>query len=113
MLNQLAPVDRVFHALADPTRRVMIERLCRGSATVSELAEPFDMSLSGVVQHLRVLETCGLVRSEKVGRVRTCRVERPALRLVDQWIAERRAGWEDRFDRLGEVLAEQPAQSEE
>lgn len=100
----------MFHALADPTRRVMVERLSRGPASVSELAEPLDMSLSAVVQHLHVLETSGLVRSEKLGRVRTCRIEAPALRMVERWIAERRTNWERRFDRLGEVLAEDPGE---
>jgi DNA-binding transcriptional ArsR family regulator len=96
----------MFQALADPTRRVMVERLSRGPATVSELARPFNMSLPAVVQHLHVLEASGLVRSEKVGRVRTCRIEPMALSTVEQWIAERRSTWERRFDRLGEVLAE-------
>ena len=107
MLNQSAVLDRLFQALADPTRRVMVERLCRGPASVSELARPLAISLPAVLQHLQVLETSGLVRTEKVGRVRTCQVEPAALRLVEQWIAERRTFWEQRFDRLGEVLAEQ------
>src|ERR671926_172617 len=80
MLQQRQPVDRVFHALADPNRRVMVERLSRGPATVSELAQPLPMSLSAVVQHLKVLQVSGLVRSEKVGRVRTCRIEPAAQR---------------------------------
>ena len=108
MLNQIASLDRVFHALADPTRRAMVERLSRGPASVSELARPFAMSLPAVVQHLQVLETSGLVRSEKVGRVRTCRLEPGALRTAEQWIAERRTSWERRLDRLGELLAENP-----
>jgi len=95
----------VFQALADPTRRVMVDRLTRGPASVSELAEPLDMTLSAVVQHLAVLETSGLVRSEKVGRVRTCRVEPAALRTAEQWITERRTTWERRLDRLGAFLA--------
>ena len=86
----------------------MVARLSRGPASVSELAQPLDMSLSAVVQHLRVLEASGLVRSEKAGRVRTCRIEPAALRIVEQWIAERRLSWERRLDRLGELLAEQP-----
>jgi DNA-binding transcriptional ArsR family regulator len=98
------PVDRVFHALADPNRRVIVERLSLGPATVSELAQP--MSLSAVVQHLQVLQGSGLVRSEKVGRVRTCRIEPAALRPVEQWIGARRSSWERRLDRLGEFLAE-------
>jgi DNA-binding transcriptional ArsR family regulator len=89
MLHQRAqrePVDRVFHALADPNRRGIVERLSLGPATVSELAEPLPMSLSAVVQHLEVLQVNGLVSSEKVGRVRTCRIEPAALRPVERWI---------------------------
>jgi DNA-binding transcriptional ArsR family regulator len=110
MLKQSTPLDRVFHALADPSRRGMVERLSQGPATVSELARPLDMSLAAVVQHLQVLETSGLVRSEKVGRVRTCRIEPAALGTAERWIRERRAGWERRLDRLGDYLAEQPDQ---
>ena len=94
----------MFQALADPTRRMMVERLSRGSASVSELAEPFDMSLPAVVQHLKVLESSGLVRTEKVGRVRTCTIDTQALGRVEQWISERRIGWEKRLDRLGDFL---------
>src|SRR5687767_797969 len=107
------PVDRVFHALADPNRRVIVERLSRGPATVSELARPFPMSLSAVVQHLQVLQGSGLVRSEKVGRVRTCRIEPAALRPVEQWIGARRSSWERRLDRLGDYLAEDNDQPKE
>jgi DNA-binding transcriptional ArsR family regulator len=106
MVNQGAPVDRLFHALADPTRLAMVERLSRGPASVSELARPFAISLPAVVQHLQILEASGLVRSEKVGRVRTCHVEPAALRTIERWIAERQATWARRFDRLGEILAE-------
>lgn len=84
----------------------MVERLTRGPASVSELAEPLDMSLSAVVQHVAVLESSGLVQTQKVGRVRTCRIEPRALRRAEQWIAERRAGWERRLDQLGEYLDE-------
>ena len=108
MLNHGAQLDLMFQALADPARRVMVERLSRGPATVTELAQPLDMTLSAVVQHLQLLERSGLVRSEKIGRVRTCRIEPQALRLAEQWIAERRATWERRLDRLGDVLAESP-----
>jgi DNA-binding transcriptional ArsR family regulator len=108
MLNQQVPLDRVFHALADPSRLGMVERLSRGPASVSELARPLDMTLAAVVQHLHVLEASGLVRSEKVGRVRTCRIEPAALRMAERWISERQAGWERRLDRLGEYLAEHP-----
>lgn len=102
----MTPLDLTFQALADPTRRVMVERLARGPASVSELAQPLDMTLSAVVQHLAVLEASGLVRSQKVGRVRTCRLSPGALQGAERWIAERRAVWEHRLDRLGEFLAE-------
>jgi DNA-binding transcriptional ArsR family regulator len=110
MPNQSAPLDRLFQALADPTRRGMVERLSRGPASVGELARPLAMSLPAVMQHLQVLEASGLVRSEKVGRVRTCRIEPAALRTAEQWIAERRTSWERRLDRLGDYLAEHPDQ---
>ena len=109
MLYQRAgrePVDRIFHALADPSRMLIVERLSRGPASVSELAQPLPMSLPAVVQHIQVLQVSGLVSSEKVGRVRTCRIEPAALRPVERWIASRRSGWESRLDRLGEYLAE-------
>jgi len=107
MLNQSPPLDHMFQALADPTRRAVVARLCRGPASVSELAKPLDMTLSAVVQHLAVLEGSGLVRSEKAGRVRTCRIVPKAMSLAERWLAERRAIWEIRLDRLGEFLAEQ------
>jgi DNA-binding transcriptional ArsR family regulator len=113
MLNQSAALDGAFHALADPSRRLMVERLTRGPASVSELARPLKMSLPGVVQHLRVLEASGLVRSEKVGRVRTCRIEPAALSRAEQWISERRAGWERRLDRLGDYLAAEPEDTDQ
>lgn len=105
MLNQSRGLDGVFHALADPGRRAMVERLVRGPASVSELAKPLDMSLPAVVQHLAVLQASGLVRSEKVGRVRTCRIETAVLRTAEEWIASRRGEWERRLDRLGDFLA--------
>ena len=108
MLNQRDPLDLVFQALADPSRRAMVERLCRGPASVSELARPLAMSLPAVVQHLQVLQDSGLVRSEKVGRVRTCQVEPAALRTAEKWIIERRTTWERRLDRLGDYLAGKP-----
>ena len=98
----------MFQALADPTRRAMVERLSRGAASVSELAKPLAMSLPAVVQHLQVLEASGLIRSEKVGRVRTCQIEPKALQLAERWIAERQTTWERRLDRLGEYFAEHP-----
>ena len=106
MLDQADPLDRVFQALADPSRRLMVERLSQGPASVSELARPFSMSLAAVVQHVQVLEACGLVRSEKVGRVRTCQIAPATLRSAERWIAERRSTWERRLDALGDYLAE-------
>jgi DNA-binding transcriptional ArsR family regulator len=108
MLNQGATLDRVFQALADPSRRLMVERLSLGPASVSELARPLPMTLAAVVQHVQVLEASGLVRSQKTGRVRTCSIEPTVLRTAEQWITERRAGWERRLDRLGDYLAESP-----
>ena len=106
--NQLpSPLDQVFHALADPTRRGMVERLVRGPASVSELSRPLEMSLPAVMQHLQVLEACGLVRSEKAGRVRTCRIEPDALRAAEAWVTGQRTAWETRLDRLGDYLAGQ------
>ena len=90
----------------------MLERLSRGPASVSELARPLPMSLPAVVQHLQVLEASGLVRSEKVGRVRTCHIEPTALRAAEHWISERRTSWERRLDRLGDYLAGQPTEEE-
>jgi DNA-binding transcriptional ArsR family regulator len=104
MLNQSPDLDRLFHALADPARRTMLERLSRGPAPVSELARPLPMSLPAAMQHLDVLEAAGLVRSEKVGRVRTCAIAPGALSRAEQWINARRTEWEQRLDRLGEYL---------
>jgi DNA-binding transcriptional ArsR family regulator len=99
-------LDDVFHALADPSRRSIVERLTHGSASVSDLAAPLPISLPAVIQHLRVLEESGLVSSVKVGRVRTCTIEPAALRPAERWIVKRREGWERRLDRLGHYLAE-------
>jgi DNA-binding transcriptional ArsR family regulator len=109
MLNQPGDVDRLLHALADPTRRAIVERLGRGPASVTVLAAPLPMSLPAVVQHLQVLERSGLVASEKVGRVRICRLEPGRLDVLQGWIAERRQTWERRLDRLGDVLIAQAA----
>jgi DNA-binding transcriptional ArsR family regulator len=109
MLKQQPPVDEVFRALGDPTRRSMVEHLVLGPATVSDLARPLEITLSAVVQHLAVLESSGLVSSEKVGRSRTCRIEPIGLQLAADWFAGQRALWERRLDRLGEVLAEDVA----
>ena len=101
-----ATIDLVFQALADSTRRAMVERLSRGHASVTELASPLRMSLPAVVQHLRILEASGLVRTKKTGRVRTCRLEASALLDAENWIAARRALWQRRLDRLADYLAE-------
>lgn len=104
--NVLDPeLDRVFHALADPGRRLMLERLSQGPASVSELAQPLAMSLAAVLQHVQILEASGLVRSRKLGRTRTCSLQAETLRSAEHWISERRALVERRLDRLGEYLA--------
>jgi DNA-binding transcriptional ArsR family regulator len=107
MLNQSAALGKVFHALADPTRRMMVDRLSRGPASVGELAGPLSMSLAAVVQHLQVLEESGVIRTAKVGRVRTCRIGPAGLRVAEQWISQRRTLWESRLDRLGDYLSAQ------
>jgi DNA-binding transcriptional ArsR family regulator len=106
MLNQGATLDPVFRALGDPTRREMVERLSHGPASVSELAGPLAMSLPAVLQHLAILESCGVVRSEKVGRIRTCRLQPRVLRSAEDWFAGQRAFWDQQLDRLAAVLAE-------
>lgn len=106
MVTQRAHVDRVFRALGDPTRRAIVERLSAGPVAASKLAKPLDITLAAVVQHLQVLERSGLVRTAKVGRVRTCRIEPRGLSVVEQWIQERRSLWERRLDRLGHFLVE-------
>jgi DNA-binding transcriptional ArsR family regulator len=106
MLNYAPDLDRVFQALADPGRRLMVERLSRGPASVSELGRPLDISLAAVLQHVQVLEACGLIRSSKLGRTRTCSIEPTALRSAESWIADRRTMVERSLDRLGEYLAE-------
>jgi DNA-binding transcriptional ArsR family regulator len=104
MAHRKIHIDRVFHALGDPTRRTLVERLSDGPLTVSRLAKPLAITLAAVVQHLQVLEKSGLVRTEKLGRVRTCRIETAGLSLVEQWIEDRRATWEKRLDRVGDLL---------
>ena len=106
MLDQTIDLDRTFQALADKSRRSMVERLTFGPASVSELAEPLAMSLAAVVQHVQVLEACGLVKTEKVGRTRMCQIEHAAMTAAEQWITDRRRGWEVRLDRLGAILHE-------
>ena len=105
MPNYHLQLDRVFHALADPTRRAVVERLCRGPASVSELARPFGMALPSFAQHLDVLETCGLVTSRKAGRVRTCTLAARRLAAAEHWMEKQRAHWERRLDRLDSYLS--------
>jgi DNA-binding transcriptional ArsR family regulator len=99
-------INRVFHALGDPTRRAIVERLSEKPLSVSRLAKPLAITLAAVVQHLQVLEKSGLIHTEKVGRVRTCHIEPAGFSVVEQWIGDRRSTWERRFDRLGDLLAE-------
>ncbi len=100
-------IDLIFNALGDPTRRAIMQKLSQGPISVSRLAEPLDMTLAAVVQHLQVLEESGLVATEKVGRVRTCRIESTGLSAAAQWIADRRSTWDRRLDRLGDLLADE------
>ena len=107
MPNHKANVDRVFHALGDPTRRAILERVSQGPVSVSTLAKPLRITVAAAVQHVQVLEKSGLVHTTKIGRVRTCRMEAKGLSIAEQWINERRSLWERRFDRLGDLLAEE------
>jgi DNA-binding transcriptional ArsR family regulator len=106
MRKKKPDIDRIFHALGDPTRRAMMERLSAGPTSVSRLAEPLAITLAAVVQHLQVLEESGLVKTEKAGRVRTCQVEPSGLSAVQDWISARRSILEQQLDRLGDLLAE-------
>jgi DNA-binding transcriptional ArsR family regulator len=106
VLNDSSKLDRAFQALADPARRGIVARLAREPATVSELAEPLAMSLPAVMQHLQALEASGLIRSEKKGRVRTCRLNPGVLASVEQWIVDRRSEWEKGHDRFEEYVME-------
>jgi DNA-binding transcriptional ArsR family regulator len=110
MLNY--QLDKTFAALADPTRRAMVERLVQGPATVSELAKPLPMSLPAAMLHLKVLEESGLVTSQKVGRVRTCRIDPKMLSQAEQWVADRRQIWERSLDRLGAYLDQTKPENE-
>lgn len=94
------PIDGIFRALSDPTRRRVVERLNRSPASVSELAQPFDMALPSFIEHLRVLEGCGLVRSQKTGRVRTYQLAPEPLKLAENWLAEQRTLWARRLDQF-------------
>ncbi len=106
MARARTQVDRVFAALGDPTRRAILERMSKNPIPASQLVKPLGMTLAGVVQHLQVLEACGLIHSRKVGRVRTCRIEPKGLTLATQWLADRQAQWERRLDALAELLDE-------
>ena len=106
MPSQRIRIERVFHALGDPTRRAILEKLSSGPISVSRLAAPLDLTLAAVVQHLQVLEASELVFTEKLGRVRTCRIEPKGLDVAEQWIRDRRTIWERRLDRLGDLLEE-------
>jgi DNA-binding transcriptional ArsR family regulator len=105
MANHSPHLDNVFSALADPTRRAIIARLSQGEASVGELARPFDMALPSLMKHIRVLETGGLVESEKHGRIRTCRLMPGSMKGAENWLAEQRAIWEARLDRLESYVA--------
>ena len=107
MPGQKADVHRVFHALGDPTRRLILEKLSAGPISVSHLAIPLSITVAAVVQHLQVLEESGLVLTEKTGRVRTCRIDPAGLSVAEQWLADRRSLWEKRLDRLGDLLADE------
>jgi DNA-binding transcriptional ArsR family regulator len=109
MVNDSVVLDRVFHALGDPTRRGILERLSERPISVSTLASPLDMSLAAVLQHVRVLEDCGLVSTSKVGRTRTCALELEALETATDWLSKRRRSWEAHFDRLGAYLTSDPS----
>lgn len=107
---QHQPLDRVFQALSDPSRRAIVDRLSRSDASVSELAQPLAMSLAAVVQHVQLLEASGLIRTHKTGRVRNCHLDRDVLSQAETWLSQRRTLWEDKLDRLGEVLARQKSE---
>ncbi len=110
MLHQ-SNLDQVFHALSDKTRRAVVERLMTGPASVSELASPFAMSLAAIGQHVQLLEACGLVRTAKVGRVRTVEVVPETLRSAESWFESHRQRWEQRLDRLGAVVCDDESES--
>ncbi len=107
MENYQSSLDAAFHALADPTRRAVVSRLTKGPAPVKELAEPFDMGLPSFMKHLRVLEKDGLISSEKIGRVRTCRVNTERLAAAESWLCAQRELWQARTDRLADYVETQ------
>jgi DNA-binding transcriptional ArsR family regulator len=100
MANYSTDLDRAFSALSDPTRRAIVSRLCDGPKTVGELSEPFDLALPSLLKHVRVLEDCGLISSEKIGRVRTCKIKPDALHATEAWIRQHISAWEKRLDRM-------------
>jgi DNA-binding transcriptional ArsR family regulator len=100
-------IDRLFHALGDPTRRAILDRLTESPMSVSRLAEPLEITVTAVAQHLQILEEVGLVHTEKLGRVRTCRIEAAGFRALEQWIQDHRTAWERKLDRLGQFLKEE------
>ncbi|EPG73201.1 DNA-binding helix-turn-helix protein [Leptospira fainei serovar Hurstbridge str. BUT 6] len=104
MLNNSPSLDRIFYALSDPSRRTIVERLSKKEASVSELATPLEMSMAAVIQHIQILEESGLIKTQKIGRVRTCRVEPTALERIETWLLQRKKFWERNLDRLGEFL---------
>ncbi|MGA7706788.1 MAG: metalloregulator ArsR/SmtB family transcription factor [Acidobacteriaceae bacterium] len=97
-------IDGLFHALGDPTRRAILDRLCQGPLSVSQLAAPLSVTVTAVMQHLQILEESGFVHTEKLGRVRTCRVDTAGFMALQQWINDHRTVWEQRLDRLGDIL---------
>jgi DNA-binding transcriptional ArsR family regulator len=107
MAKRKIDVDRLFHALGDPTRRAILDRLSRGPLSVSELAAPLGVTLTAVAQHLEILEECGLAHTEKLGRVRTCRIEAAGFDALEQWIRNHRTMWERKLERLGTFLEEE------
>jgi DNA-binding transcriptional ArsR family regulator len=111
MLEQSRQFDNIFHALADPTRRALLDQLTRGPATVSTLAAPFKSTLASIVQHVQVLEASGLITTRKVGRQRTCSISTETVLRAERWLTERRQFWEARFDQLGALLESKPARS--
>src|SRR5579863_2142670 len=107
MRHRPIDIDQLFHALGDPTRRAILDRLVDGPASVSRLAEPLGVTLTAVMQHLQILEEVRLVQTEKLGRVRTCRIEPAGFRALEQWIHNHRTAWERKLDRLGKLLDEE------
>lgn len=112
MVNQQSPLDTVFHALADPTRRAVVSRLLKGAAPVKRLSEPFGMGLPAFMKHLSVLENSGLIRSEKQGRVRTCHIDAERLAAAEDWLSQQRAVWQGRTDRLAAFVETQITQEQ-